>query len=69
MIDRAEIANLRTEPLTKKRLAYFFDVGREIVPELLATLDAEQIGTLYRVRLADMPPKYWVEAKLVDPSA
>lgn len=54
--------SLRTEPLTVQQIAHAFNCGRNWCAKvLLPTLDVKRVGELSRVKILDMPPKYWIE--------
>lgn len=71
---REELANVlrelfmegRTLPMAIPQLAPYFRCGRNHMRDhVLPTLDAVKIGSRYRVRLADMPPQYWVDSGIL----
>ena len=62
---RSLVAGLMTEPMPAATLATYFDVDPRTMGRLLATMaakqDAQRARRLWRVRVACMPPSYFIE--------
>lgn len=58
--------HLRTECLTVCELADYFGLGRRKMAAVLKAMQGvERIGSRYRLRLEDMPPRYLIERGLL----
>ena len=65
---RDHLGGLLTEPLTIGRLAEFFNVSRNKMPQILKHISgAEQLGGLWRIPLKSMPVAYHREHGLIPP--
>ena len=63
------INGLRTEPMTLADLCHYFALGRRKMRVVVAHMaDVETVGTRYRLRLKDMPPRYHCETGLISNS-
>ncbi len=55
-----------TEPMSVESLADYFVVNWRTMKSILSTMEGvEKIGTLYRVPVKKMPPRYLQEKKLL----
>jgi len=60
------VGELKTEPMTTARLASYFCCNRNLMRQVLDHMDdAERFGSLWRVPLARMPPKYHQDQNLI----
>ena len=58
---------MRTYPMTVAELAQLFDTSpRRFKETVLPTLDATACGKRWRVKIFQMPPRYWIETGLID---
>ena len=62
------LGGLLTEPMSKTQLAGYFKVSCRTMGDMLRRMDGvEQHGTLYRVPIVKMPPKYHLHTGLILP--
>jgi len=63
---REVITKMLTEPMTAVTLAAYFSVNRNVMARMLGYMaGAERFGSLWRVPISKMPPKYFQERGLV----
>jgi hypothetical protein len=66
-VAQIDFDELLTQPLSAEKVAFFFDIGRKSVPELVEGMDGVQrVGKRYRLPLRRMPPRYLLGAGLIE---
>lgn len=70
MTDQTELARwmrLKTEPLNQTELARWFGMSRKYIRPVIESIEGTvQVGTRWRIPLAEMPISYLRKMKLID---
>jgi hypothetical protein len=66
-VAKIDFNELLTQPLSAEKVAFFFDIGRKRVPELVEGIaGVQRVGKQYRLPLRFMPPRYLLGAGLIE---